>query len=100
MKVTYMERSNVWLELGILGKSFLCSEVGFVNHLQNNVVAPTTENKERIANNLKFDTSFAIIATPNIKNSARLAIDNSVVPIKFALLGGIPVWRIWVPMTS
>lgn len=44
--------------------------------------------------------SFAIIATPNINDSAKLATEISVAPIRFALEDGIPDWRICAPTTS
>lgn len=72
-------------------KRLLCSSVGFTNHWQNIHAAPTTEKSESIARNPKCETSFAIIATPHIMNSAKLATEASVVPIRFALDEGIPV---------
>ena len=81
-------------------KRLLCSSVGFTNQWQNIHAAPTAEKSESIARNPKCETSFAIIATPNITNSAKLATEASVVPIRFALDDGIPVWRICVPTTS
>nr|GMD47055.1 hypothetical protein GOBAR_AA04103 [Ipomoea batatas] len=81
-------------------KRLLCVSVGFANHLQYNQAALTTDRTESIARNPKCETSFAIIATPNIIDSAKLAMETSVVPIRFALDAGIPDCKICAPTTS
>lgn len=87
-----MEESNA--------KRLRCVSVGFVNHRQNSHADPTTDRSESMAKYPKCDVSFATIATPNIIDSAKLATDTSVVPIRFALDSGIPVCRICCPTTS
>lgn len=72
-------------------KRRLCSSVGFNNHLQNIHAAPTTDTRDNIARNPKWETSLARIATPSITDSAMLATDTSVVPIRFAFDDGITV---------
>lgn len=81
-------------------KRLLCASVGLPNHRQNNNAAATTDKSDSIARDPKCETSFATIATPNITDSARLAIETSVVPMRLALDSGIPVWRICAPTTS
>lgn len=81
-------------------KRLFCSSVGFNSHLQNIQAAPTTDRRDNSAKHPKWEGSFAIIATPSIIDSAKLATAISVVPMRFALDDGIPVWRIWAPTTS
>lgn len=74
--------------------------VGFFSHLQYKQAAPTTDRRDSITRKPKSETSFAIIATPSIIDSAKLANETSVVPIRFALEAGIPVCKICAPITS
>lgn len=74
--------------------------VGFFSHLQYKQVAPTTDRRDSITRNPKCETSFTIMAIPRIIDSAKLANETSVVPIRFALEGGIPVCKICAPITS
>jgi len=74
--------------------SSLCSSVGFVNHRQNIHAAPATDDTDRIAKKPKWETSFAIIAIASMTNSARLAIETSIPPIRFAFEAGTLVWTI------
>lgn len=80
----------IWIEVQ-KEKRLLCRSVGLANHWQNNHAAPTTDKRDRTARNPKCETSFAIIATPKITDSAKLATETSVVPIRLALDAGIPV---------
>lgn len=95
-KNLYLHGENCgWEEKWVLWIS-----VGFFNHLQYKQAAPTTDIRDRIARRPKCETSLAIITTPSIIDSAKLANETSVAPIRFALDGGIPVCRICAPTTS
>lgn len=74
--------------------------VGFFNHLQYKQAAPTTDRSDSITRNPNCETSFAIMATPSIIDSAKLANEISVVPMRLALEAGIPVCKICAPITS
>lgn len=98
-----VQKKKYYLHYEIRGsneKRLLCVSVGFFNHLQYKQAAPTTDRSESIARNPKPEVSFAIIATPSITDSAKLATETSVAPIKFAFDGGIPVCKICAPTTS
>lgn len=72
-------------------KRLLCSSVGLYNHRQYMTADPTTDRSDSIARYPKCETSLAIIATPNIVDSAKLATATSVVPIRLAFEDGMPV---------
>uniref|UniRef100_A0A9I9EBK6 Uncharacterized protein n=1 Tax=Cucumis melo TaxID=3656 RepID=A0A9I9EBK6_CUCME len=59
--------------------------VGFNNHWQKIAAAPTTDRSDSIARNPKCEVSLAIIATPNIIDSAKLATETSVDAMRFVL---------------
>ena len=72
-------------------KRLLCSSVGLYNHRQYMTAEPTTERSDSMARYPKCETSLAIIATPSIVDSAKLATATSVVPIRLAFDDGMPV---------
>lgn len=78
-------------ERGSKEKSRLCSSVGFLSNLQNINEAATTDKRDRTARNPKWEASFAAMATPSISDSARLATEISVAPMRLALDDGMPV---------
>lgn len=62
--------------------------------------AAPTDKSDSNARNPKFETSLAIIATPNITDSAKLEKATSIVLIRFAFDDGMPVWKICASTTS